>query len=106
MVKWSDQDLQSLANMSIRIAGLLVLPARVAAADPVYVDHRDAGTALAWSVAGTAASVGMTAYGISANQPAIATIGAISSLVTPSFGHWYAGHYFTAGLGIRIASTA
>src|ERR1051325_9122121 len=90
--------------MSIRIAAILVLLARVAAAQPVQVDEKSPDTALALSLGGTAASVGMVVIGAQQHNPELATAGVLSSLVTPSLGHWYSGHYLTAGLGIRVAS--
>ena len=85
---------------------VLVLAARIASAEP---DTRSENTALLLSLGGTAASVAMIASGEhnhSNGGDSLVTIGVLSTLVTPSFGHWYAGDYLTAGMGIRAASAA
>lgn len=77
------------------------------------------GTALALSLGGTVLAWGL-AVGLplletqpvdfeegSSNRGAInalSTIGAIGTLVAPSFGHWYAGKYFTRGMGMRVGA--
>ena len=61
-------------------------------------------TALALSLGGTAASVGLVIAGGSSNNGAMISAGLLSSLVTPSLGEWYAGRYVTAGMGIRAVS--
>jgi len=98
--------------MTVRLAMVFVLlGARLASADPEEPKHE--GVALALSAGGAAASIGLFAAGLSiAGGPAgnsgytIATIGLASTLITPSFGEWYAGKYWTAGMGLRLAGTA
>jgi hypothetical protein len=60
--------------------------------------------ALAWSLGGSAASAGVLALGVATNQSGLALTGLFSSLVTPSFGHFYADDPLTWGLPVRIAS--
>lgn len=94
--------------MSIRLSVVLVLIARVAAADPTEPSEiKNPDTALALSVGATAVSVGMVALGTQHGSSGdLIAVGVLSSLVTPSLGHWYAGDYFTTGLGIRLISAA
>ena len=61
--------------------------------------------AIEWSVGGTLASLVLIGVGASSHNGGLATVGVVSSLVTPSLGEWYAGDYVTAGMGIRVAST-
>ena len=99
--------------MTIRLAVVLVfLTARLASADSDAAKSPDVGLGL--SAGGTAASIGFIATGLamaSAQQPrdlgyTIATVGLVSTLVTPSLGEWYAGKYLTGGLGLRLVGTA
>lgn len=41
--------------------------------------------------------------GAGSNAGRIGTIGALGTLVAPSFGHWYARSFLTRGLGLRVA---
>ena len=52
------------------------------------------GTFASWMLVGVAAGTGSTTLG---------TVGALGTLVGPSFGHWYARKPVTRGLGIRLA---
>ena len=67
---------------------------------------KSADTALMLSLGGTAASIGLVVAGGAANNGGMVAAGLLSSLVTPSFGEWYAGKPLTAGMGIRVASAA
>ncbi len=96
---------------AMMLAALVVgLGTRIAAAAPADVpaqppvDERDPTTALLWSLGGTAASAGMLAVGIKANNENLIVGGLLSSLVTPSLGEIYAGKILTPGMGIRAAS--
>lgn len=66
-------------------------------------------TAVWLSLGGTVASWGLIAVasqmeeGPGSNAGNIASIGALGTLLAPSFGHWYAHSYFTRGLGMRVA---
>jgi hypothetical protein len=66
-------------------------------------------TAVWLSLGGTVASWGLIAVAsqmderLGGNAGNIASIGALGTLLAPSFGHWYAGSYFTRGLGMRLA---
>jgi hypothetical protein len=94
--------MRNLAFAALALAALC----RIAAADPGEdAPHKDPTTAVLWSIGGTAASGALLIAGISGNNATLTTAGAISSLVTPSLGEWYAGKYLTAGMGIRAAST-
>jgi hypothetical protein len=98
--------------MTTRLAvAFLLLTARLASADPE--DAKSPGVGLALSAGGTAASIGLIAGGLAmasagrVGNPGlgVATVGFIGTLVTPSFGEWYAGKYLTAGLGLRLLGT-
>ena len=70
------------------------------------------GTALALSLGGTIGSYsllfGSALAGEGSAQAAgvMATAGALGVWLAPSFGHWYAGKYFTRGLGMRLGAGA
>jgi hypothetical protein len=92
---------------------VLVLAARVAAADPNDARSPDLGLEL--SAGGTAASAGLIVGGLVLADQApssrdagysIALVGLASTLVTPSLGEWYGGRVFTTGLGLRLAAVA
>ncbi len=65
---------------------------------------KDPTTALEWSLGGTAASGALFAIGLSSDNSEMMAAGLLTSLVSPSFGEWYAGKAVTAGMGIRAAS--
>lgn len=88
-----------------RAAVLVVLLSRVAAADEP-VELKNEKTAIGLSVAGTALSAGFWAYGHQTRNDGLLAAGLLTSLFTPSLGHWYAGDALTVGLGIRAASAA
>jgi hypothetical protein len=97
--------------MPLRFAVVLVvahlLHAHIAAADPDEDKSPDVGLAL--SAGGAAASIGLVAYGLTAPRGgdlAATAVGLASGLITPSFGEWYAGKRWTAGLGLRFAGMA
>lgn len=69
---------------------------------PVDADRKDPTTATLLSLGGTAASVGLFLVGVDREDEGLVTAGLLTSLVTPSLGHWYAGDYFTPGLGLRL----
>jgi len=80
-----------------------------AAAQPVpEASDRSRATALALSLGGTMASVGLMVGGtqLDATQgvgEAMELLGGMSLLVTPSLGEWYVDEHFTFGLKIRLA---
>ena len=74
-------------------------------ADPGDQGPKDPTTALELSVGGTLASAGLVAIGAGAHNDGMIVAGLVSSLVTPSFGEWYAGKPVTLGMGLRVAST-
>jgi hypothetical protein len=71
---------------------------------PAPVPYRNPDTALTLSLAGTAASAAVFAYGLASHNTTADVIGLTSSLVTPMLGEWYAGRPLTVGLGIRVAA--
>ena len=86
------------------LAAATALLASTAAHADTPEGGKDENTALLLSLGGTAASVALVVAGANSegsNGDSLVTIGLLSSLVTPSFGHWYAGDYFTAGMGMR-----
>jgi hypothetical protein len=89
---------QDYDDVPVRAPSLVPITARAANADLKNED-----TALAWSLGGTAASVGMMVIGAKSNNGELAVAGALSSLITPSLGEWYAGQYMTWGMGLRAA---
>lgn len=84
----------------------LTFAARLAAADEPAPEPKNRGTAFALAGGGTALSIGVTAVGLAAGNGPLIAAGALSSLVTPSAGAWYAGESLTWGLGIRLLSSA
>lgn len=70
------------------------------------------GTALAWSLGGTAAAVGLVALGGAMTDrttgdptplgAGLSTVGSLTVWVAPSFGHFYADRYWTTGLKVRL----
>jgi hypothetical protein len=79
-----------------------LLTTAVAHADPP--EPKDPDHALMLSLGGTAASAALLVVGATSDRPELATVGAVSSLFTPSLGEWYAGKRLTAGMAIRVAS--
>ncbi|MBP9207766.1 MAG: hypothetical protein KBG28_27630 [Kofleriaceae bacterium] len=91
-------------------------PAMTAPAAPAPVDAdaeredgpKSPGTALLYSLGGTAAALALSTAGANAPEGsaaggAMSTVGALGLWLAPSFGHWYAGNGFTKGLGLRLA---
>jgi hypothetical protein len=78
------------------------------APQPVYVqpsrDQVNTDVALGLSLGGTALSWGMliVASRDGNENEGLATAGAIGTMFAPSFGHWYAHHGFSRGLGLRL----
>jgi hypothetical protein len=58
------------------------------------------GTAASWILIAVASEMDQ---GAGSNAGRIGTIGALGTLVAPSFGHWYARSFLTRGLGLRVA---
>lgn len=91
----------------VAAVALVAVSATVAAAEPnvATTDEKDPGVAIGMSLGGTLGSVGLIALGAAlpdkAGGPAVAVVGALSLLVTPSLGEFYSGQYLTAGMGMR-----
>jgi hypothetical protein len=86
------------------VASMLVLATTLAYADPEPPPPKKRGDALALSIAGTAGAVGLITLGITGHSDGAVVIGGVTSLVTPAFGEWYAGEYWTRGMTIRTLS--
>ena len=83
----------------------------------VLPPDRSENTALWLSLGGTLASYGVWIGGVaistsSTNQgtsslfASAASIGAVGTLLAPSFGHWYGDKGFTRGFGLRLGALA
>jgi hypothetical protein len=75
-----------------------MLPPPPASPQETVPDGKSPGTALALSVAPTAAGVVMFARGMDNHSGSLAGVGALLVLTGPSFGHFYTGEHGT-GLG-------
>jgi hypothetical protein len=92
-------------RLSIAIIIVMVMAQGVARADDDDDGPRTPDTALALSVAGTAVSGGLIAFGaLDKGHGAYAAAGALSLAITPSFGEWYSGSYFTTGMALRLGA--
>jgi hypothetical protein len=92
-------------TLLITLLATLTLTARLAAADTDSPEYKSPGTALVLSAGGTMLSLAVTATGLANHNGAVTVAGALSSLVTPSAGEFYAGKGVTAGLGLRLLGT-
>ena len=96
------------------VIGMVVaLVPRLAAAQPgvtepaPHPEEKSEGTALALSLGTTAAAWGLVALGSESKKwEDIASYGALTTIFTPSIGHWYAGKFFTRGMGVRLGGAA
>ena len=94
--------------MAKRAALVILLIARVALADRDG-DVKSRDTALALSIGGSIASVGLVVGGTAATERRAPQLGwamIAASLLTPSLGEWYGGKYLTVGLGLRAVGAA
>ncbi len=91
-----------LAALSAAAALAAAAPAHAQPATTPESDGKSANTALALSLGGTAASVGLYLAGVQREDPKLLVAGGLSSLFTPALGHWYAGSYATPGMGMRV----
>jgi hypothetical protein len=89
--------------LSIALVGL---SSGVAAADPEASDQKDPGVAVAMSLVGLGISTAATVEGIRGSNLTLGFGGLASTLITPSFGEWYAGELGTAGMALRAGSAA
>ena len=93
----------------LAVAATLILTASPALAQPAArepPEEKSEQTALGLSLLGTIAPVALLIGAAKADQPELATAGAIGMLVGPSLGHWYAGRYVTGGMLVRGGGTA
>ncbi len=65
-------------------------------------EHKDPSTALLLSLGGSAGSLALFLAGIAQEDGSLISAGVLTSFITPSLGHWYAGNYFTPGMGLRL----
>lgn len=81
-------------------------PAQRITAISATPDEKSAGTALTWSVLGTAAGFGIMVVGDRIDSDTLSLVGLATTVVGPSFGHFYAGEHgrALAHTGIRAAS--
>jgi len=109
----------------LAVALVLVLAVRTAGAQPGMVDpdpppppqrsqvplpeELSESTAFWLSLGGTVGSyglwIGAAALATSSNSRIAGTLGSagvVGTVIAPGFGHWYAGKYFTRGLGLRL----
>jgi hypothetical protein len=78
-------------------------------ASPEPVDAKSPSVAVGLSLVGSLGSAALVLGGASLGNGAgqgLVLAGLAGSLVAPSLGHWYAGHYLTAGLGARLVGGA
>jgi hypothetical protein len=88
----------------VRMMVVLVMVAALATpavADPADPDPK---IALGLSLGGTAMSVGVFAAGDRMHNDSLVLVGAGSLVLTPSFGHWYAGDGGGSALALRAGS--
>jgi hypothetical protein len=88
---------------------LALIVTTLAASSSAHADDdapKDRTTALRYSITGTVVSGLVFAWGWKSGSGGVAALGAVSSLITPSFGEWYAGQYLTTGMLIRLGATA
>jgi len=63
------------------------------------------GTAYLASLAGTLTPIVLVSMvGDSSEPQNLVLMAGVSAMLLPSAGHWYAGKFFTAGMGIRLVS--
>lgn len=72
------------------------------APQPQQTDEVDEGVALGLSLGGTVLSWGLLIAGGSFDNEGLTTVGALGTMLAPSFGHWYARKPLTRGLGLRV----
>lgn len=90
-------------TLLIALLATRALTARLAAAEPDPPDDKSPAAAFGLSAGGTMLSLATTAAGIQTRNGALTVVGALSSLVTPSLGEFYAGKKgVTAGMGLRL----
>lgn len=83
------------------IAAALVITASLA-----HADTKSEAVAVMLPLAGEAASASMFAVGFRENDATLGITSLVGLGVSPSLGHWYAGHYVTRGLVTRAAGFA
>ncbi len=112
--------LAALASLTVGVTTLAALaapasaqPALTPLVEPAGAPHEPVATAadakspttaVLLSLGGTAGSVALMVAGANSsgsNADSLITVGLLSTLITPSLGHWYAGHYLTAGMAMR-----
>jgi hypothetical protein len=71
-------------------------------APPAY-EQVSEDVALGLSLGGTVASYALLIVGGATDNPTAGMVGAIGTLFAPSLGHWYSHHYFSRGMGLRLA---
>jgi len=87
--------------MSKLLVVAMICTVRLAHADELD-GPKDPRVALGLSVGGTAASLALTFAALGTGHGKLAIAGAASTIVTPSFGEWYAGKPVTLGTALRL----
>ena len=87
--------------ISLAIAGAQAhaQPSTAVTAEPETVSTTEA---VLLSLGGTAVSASLVVSGAATRNPWLVGGGLLTSLFTPSLGHWYAGRSFTPGMGLRL----
>lgn len=93
-----------VATASAQPAMTPVTPVQTEPAPLVVEDAKSPETAMLLSLAGTIAPIALVAIGANSEGSQgedLVTLGVLAAFVTPSLGHWYAGHYLTGGMAMR-----
>jgi hypothetical protein len=100
--------------IAIALGGVLLLVSPAVSAQPSMVtptnhsDHEEKspGTALALSLGVTALGFGAAMAADSTHSEGLGWLGAAGIMFGPNAGHWYAGDFWTPGLGMRLGGGA
>src|SRR4051812_21037211 len=84
--------------MKLAACALIFATSTAAVAEPA---RKNEGVALGLTIGGSAASVGLIVVGFARKSDSMFFGGALSILLTPSLGEWYAGEVGGTGIGIR-----
>jgi hypothetical protein len=92
------------AQVVVAVVSVLAFATRLAAADEPTLQNKDRDKAVALSIGGTVASIGLVVAGVRMHNGTLAGAGAFSTLIAPAAGEIYAGKLFTTGMVIRLSS--
>jgi hypothetical protein len=91
--------------MSKLLVVAMICTVRLAHADELD-GPKDPRVARGLSIGGTAASLALTFGALGTGHDKLAIAGIASTIVTPSFGEWYAGKPVTWGMALRVTGGA